>query len=123
MRGIRPRMLRFNRDERGVTAVVMAIVAVLLMGLTVLSVDGGQLFMQRRRMVRATDAGTLAAAQWCAQNFGTAQGDTPQARGLETSHNNVTTSSQVTVGPPDALNAAPDGFWWGSIGANPATSP
>jgi hypothetical protein len=117
-------MLSFSRDERGATAVVMAIVVVLLMGLTVLSVDGGQLFMQRRRMVRATDASTLAAAQTCALNF--TEGGTldPQARGLETSHNNVSGSSQVAVGPPDALNANPaDGFWWGSIGADPATSP
>jgi Putative Flp pilus-assembly TadE/G-like len=120
---MRSGVLRFNRDERGATAVVMAIVLVLLMGLTVLSVDGGQLFMQRRRMVRATDAGTLSVAQWCALNFATTQVDTPQARGLQTASNNVVTSSQVTVGPPDALNAAPDGFWWGSLGADPATSP
>lgn len=49
-------------DERGLTAVLMAIWLVVLVGLTALVVDLGRGWVERRREVRATDAAALAAA-------------------------------------------------------------
>ena len=62
------RILPPNRkaDERGATAVIVALTLVALLGLMVLTVDVGQLLFKRRAMVNASDAAALAAAQSCA---------------------------------------------------------
>jgi hypothetical protein len=61
MRGLRTR-LRL-RDERGVTAIIVAASAVALFGMVALTVDVGFLMIQRRVVVRSVDSGVLAAAQ------------------------------------------------------------
>jgi Putative Flp pilus-assembly TadE/G-like len=94
-RRVTPARQGFITDERGVSAILIAIMLVVIMGITALAVDGGQLYMQRRRMVGATDAATLAAAQWCAQNYGTAQSDTLTSRADGTATANVSTSART----------------------------
>jgi len=54
------------RDERGATAVIVAIVIVVLFAMIVLVIDVGGLLLRRRGMVNASDAGALAAAKSCA---------------------------------------------------------
>jgi hypothetical protein len=61
------------RDERGATAVLVAISLVALMGMVVLVVDLGSLLVLRRRMVNAADAAALAAAESCALGQGRVQ--------------------------------------------------
>ena len=51
------------RDERGVSAVVVAVSLVALFGAAVLSVDAGALFTARRNMVNATDSAALTGAR------------------------------------------------------------
>ena len=60
------------RDERGATAVFIAISMVALLGMLSLSVDGGALMLKRRGMVNSADAASLAAAQSCANGMGDA---------------------------------------------------
>lgn len=51
-----------NKDERGVSAVIVAISLIAIFGATVLSIDAGQLWAAKRNMVTATDASALAQA-------------------------------------------------------------
>lgn len=75
-RSVKPRRVVW-RDESGAISVLVALITVfVLLGLTVLAVDGGNLFMQRRRIVGATDAATIAAAQWCVQSLAGTATDT-----------------------------------------------
>jgi hypothetical protein len=60
------------REERGATAVFIAISMVALLGMLSLSVDGGALMLKRRGMVNGADAASLAAAQSCAGGDGDA---------------------------------------------------
>lgn len=63
-------------DERGATAVIVALSLIAILGLVVLTVDVGQLLFKRRAMVNASDAGALAAAQSCA---GLTDTDSPES--------------------------------------------
>jgi hypothetical protein len=63
-------------DERGATAVIVALSLIAILGLVVLTVDVGQLLFKRRGMVNASDAGALAAAQSCA---GLTDSDSPES--------------------------------------------
>ena len=67
---------RVNGDERGATAVIVALTLIALCGVIVLTVDVGQLLFKRRAMVNASDAAALSAAQSCA---GLADSDSPEA--------------------------------------------
>ena len=58
------------RDERGATAVFVAILLVVLLGMLSLSVDGGALFLKYRAIRTANDAAALAAALSCAKKEG-----------------------------------------------------
>jgi Flp pilus assembly protein TadG len=53
------------RDERGATAVLLALTLVVLIGIVALSIDGGLLLSKYRQVRRASDAGALAAAISC----------------------------------------------------------
>jgi hypothetical protein len=64
------RWREIHRDERGATAVFIAVSLVALLGMLSLSVDGGALMLKRRGMVNAADAASLAAAQSCANGKG-----------------------------------------------------
>jgi hypothetical protein len=63
-------------DERGATAVIVALSLIAILGMVVLTVDVGQLLFKRRAMVNASDAGALAAAQSCA---GLTDSDSPES--------------------------------------------
>jgi Flp pilus assembly pilin Flp len=67
---------RAHRDERGATAVIVALTLIALCGVIVLTVDVGQLLYKRRAMVNASDAAALSAAQSCA---GLTDSDNPEA--------------------------------------------
>ncbi|MBI4730364.1 MAG: hypothetical protein HY775_12845 [Acidobacteria bacterium] len=54
------------RDERGATIIFVALALMAIMGMVVMTVDVGALLSTRRRLVRASDAAALAAAQSCA---------------------------------------------------------
>jgi Flp pilus assembly protein TadG len=51
------------RDERGATAVLVALLAVFLVGLSAFTVDLGQAYVSNRNLQKAADAGSLAGAQ------------------------------------------------------------
>jgi hypothetical protein len=55
-------------DESGVSAIVVAVSLVGILAATILSVDAGQLWANRRNMITATDASSLAEAQQFARN-------------------------------------------------------
>jgi hypothetical protein len=82
-------------SDRGATAVLIAILLVVLLGMLSLAVDGGALFLKHRRMRTANDAAALAAALSCARKEGTTAADI-QAASLATA--NVTDA--VAVEPP-----------------------
>ena len=67
---------RLRDEERGATAVIVALTLIALCGMIVLTVDVGQLLFKRRAMVNASDAAALAAAQSCA---GISDSDSPEA--------------------------------------------
>lgn len=54
---------RLKRDERGISAVVLAVSLFALFGASMLAVDAGNLWQTRRNMVTATDASALAQAR------------------------------------------------------------
>lgn len=57
-----------RRDERGVTAIIVSICLIALMGAAVLAVDTGQLWAVRRNAVTGTDGSALAQASYYALN-------------------------------------------------------
>jgi hypothetical protein len=88
--------MRMNRrvslsSERGASAVLVAILLLVIMGITALAVDAGGLYQQRRRMVRGSDAGALAIAQWCVQRLSGTQS------GSVTSYGDTTAADQANV--------------------------
>jgi Flp pilus assembly protein TadG len=56
---------RLRDDERGATAIIVALCLIGLIGMMVLVVDVGGLLWNRRAMVNASDAAALAAAKSC----------------------------------------------------------
>jgi Flp pilus assembly protein TadG len=62
---------RRRRDERGATAVFVAIMAVMLVGLASFTLDYGQAYAGKRQLQTATDAAALAAAAVYGQKSGT----------------------------------------------------
>jgi len=61
--GRRP-LLTFKRSERGASAILVAISALVLMGFAALAIDSGILFSDRRQQQSAADGGGLAAVQF-----------------------------------------------------------
>jgi uncharacterized membrane protein len=53
---------RFARDARGAVSILAALLIVLALGLSVLVVDAGHLYLAKRRLQSAVDAAALAAA-------------------------------------------------------------
>jgi hypothetical protein len=54
---------RHARDERGAAAVVAAVLAIVLIGISGFTIDLGTAYVSKRNLQKATDAGALAAAQ------------------------------------------------------------
>lgn len=89
------RMMVRLREERGASAVIVAILLVVLLGMLSLSVDGGFLFLKYRAIRTANDSAALAAALSCAKGEGQGIAD-GQATTLAT--DNV--SDAEAVDPP-----------------------
>ena len=54
------------KGQGGQTLVIVSVMAVVLIAFVALAIDGGNLYLQRRQMQTAADAGALAAARtWC----------------------------------------------------------
>lgn len=84
---------RWNRDERGAVAVLVAVGALAFVLLAGLVVDFGFVFAKRAHLQSVVDAAALAGAQ----EFCTAAGD-PQARAVEyATLNGLTTTPVVSV--------------------------
>ena len=83
-------------DDRGVSAVIVAVALVAIFAMVVLVVDAGALLVKRRAMVRAADAAALAAAQTCLRDDGSAEAEADTFAAL-----NV--SSAVAGGISEAL--------------------
>jgi Flp pilus assembly protein TadG len=68
---VRVPVSRRERDEHGAIAVVVAVFAVFLVGLSAFTVDLGAAYVSNRNLQKAADAGALAAAQSLTQIPGT----------------------------------------------------
>jgi len=64
------RMTRRFDDESGVTAVIVAILILVIVGMLALTVDGGLLWTKHRQVRAANDAAALAAAYSCGTGEG-----------------------------------------------------
>ena len=64
--------LRLNRNQRGVTVVLVAILMVVFLGFAALAVDISHLYVVRNELQNAADAGALAGARVLYNNEGTA---------------------------------------------------
>ncbi len=58
--------MRRLSDERGATAVVVAVMAIALLGMVGLAIDAAALYQERRELTNAADAAVLAIAEDCA---------------------------------------------------------
>lgn len=63
-------MIRVLRDERGVSAVVVAVSLVAVFGAAMLSIDAGNVWQERRNIITATDATALSEARDAALSVG-----------------------------------------------------
>lgn len=59
-----------DRDEQGVTVVLVALLSVVLIGISGFAIDFGQAYASKRNLQKAADAGALAAAQALTQFSG-----------------------------------------------------
>ena len=57
------RMARTFADDSGATAVLFAVMIVVLLGLGAFAIDAGALYSERRSLQGAADAGALAGVQ------------------------------------------------------------
>jgi Flp pilus assembly protein TadG len=135
---------KVKQDERGVTAVVVAVSLVAIFGAAMLSVDAGNLFQSRRNIITGTDATALSEARAFAlyqqsisscnmtnvntmltRNSGSALGSvacTPNTLGTTgTGYVTVTANKPVdvrfggAVGVPDTTAASSSTAQWGFV--------
>src|SRR3954452_17676233 len=57
------RVAHCSHDDRGVVALIVSLSLVVLLGMTGLAIDFGNVWQTRRHMITATDASALAAAE------------------------------------------------------------
>lgn len=67
MQRLTSRLRRRMSDERGASAVIVALLMVPMLGFAAIAVDVGHLYAQRARLQVAADAAALAVAQDCAR--------------------------------------------------------
>jgi hypothetical protein len=84
-----------ERDERGVTAVLVGILAVFLVGVAAFTVDAGAAFVSNRNLQRAADAGALAAAQHLTQFPGTCNNIVSNSTALQDAHDRAIEVAQA----------------------------
>ena len=63
---------RSAMNQRGVTAILVALLLVVLVGFTALAIDIGHLVLARNELQNAADAGALAGARFLYNEDGTA---------------------------------------------------
>ncbi|MBD3946988.1 pilus assembly protein TadG-related protein [Nocardioides ganghwensis] len=61
---------RHEHDDRGATAVLVAVLALVLIGISGFTIDLGSAYVSKRNLQKASDAGALAAAQVLTQYAG-----------------------------------------------------
>ncbi|MCL4534618.1 MAG: pilus assembly protein [Bacteroidetes bacterium] len=98
---------RLRDDERGATAVLVAIVLTVLMGFVGLVMDGGMMYETRRRLQNGVDGAALAGA-WELMNSEAAA----RAAALDYASRNG-----IGTGPTDTTNVS---FSWKVLNVNPA---
>jgi Flp pilus assembly protein TadG len=59
-----------GRDQRGATAVIVALMMVVLLGMGAIVVDVGAMYQERRELQNGADAGALALAKICSTSSG-----------------------------------------------------
>ena len=64
--------IRFLEDQRGATAIMVALMMVVFIGFAALAVDVGHLYVVRNELQNAADAGALAGARFLYNQEGTA---------------------------------------------------
>lgn len=95
----RYRLGRRMTDERGATAVIVALLMVPLIGFTAIAVDLGRVYAERARLQVAADAAALAVAQDCARgNCGDMQA---------TASSMVAANEAGSTAAPPVLGSAP----------------
>lgn len=90
------------RAERGVTAVVVAIVMVILVGFAAIAVDVGALWWDRKQLQNGADAGALALAQSYAQGATVADPDGYATDYARKNKLDLNATGQVVDGGKDA---------------------
>jgi hypothetical protein len=113
------------RDESGVTAVMLAILLVVVIGMIALTVDGGLLWVKHRQVRGANDAAALAAAMSCALGKTQAEADA-SADGVAVA--NVADAAQLDPNAydpscnPDAGRVRVRYYGWQELMFGPAVS-
>lgn len=75
-----------RRDERGATAILVAILATTLVMISAFTVDFGQAFMSKRNLQKGADAGALAGAQALTQFPGSCASVASNSTALQAAH-------------------------------------
>lgn len=98
-------MRRLTGDD-GVTAVLVALLAVVLFGMGAMVVDVGSLWSERRQLQNGADAGALAVAETCAA--GTCDATLPAGYADGNSNDNASNVEEVCGSPSSGLPACTD---------------
>jgi hypothetical protein len=96
--------MRRLRDDKGAVAVMVALLIVPLLACTALVVDVGALYLERRQLQNAADAGALAIAADCA-----ATGVVTRVAACSTMTATAKSFAQLNAGPTAAAAAARTG--------------
>ena len=118
-----------SRDQRGVTAIMVAICLFVLIGFGALAVDIGHLCVAHNELQNAADAGALAGARFLYNDDGTAVNPGANQIAYDAATANMSERASVEVG----FNAADEngddvqrGHWsfaYGNFTANDSTAP
>ncbi len=84
-------------DERGVVAVVVALLLTAMLGMGALVVDVGALYQEKRELQNGSDAGALAIAEDCAGGECGAFNDTATSLADPNAEDDATTVDDVTI--------------------------
>jgi Flp pilus assembly protein TadG len=99
MQRLTARLRRRTSDERGASAVIVALLMVPMLGFTAIAVDIGHVYAEHARLQVAADAAALAVAQDCARgNCGNMQA---------TASSLVAANDSGSTAAPPVLSAAP----------------
>jgi hypothetical protein len=101
------------REERGISAIVVAVSLIAIMGAAVLSVDAGSAWKTKRNLVTITDAAALAAARMFANNLAdpcTSAGQAAaEAAAVQVMQANSTAATHDTTNTPNGFQVTTSG--------------